>query len=55
MYEVDFKNGTAVECYKTPSGKVKIHNFVLFLNEKGAYVKTQNGDIYMTPENSRII
>lgn len=55
MYEVDFGNGTAMECYETPKGNVKMHNFMLFLDSKGVYVKTPNGDIYMTPENSKIL
>jgi hypothetical protein len=55
MYEVDFGKGTATECHVTERGKVKMHNFMLFLDSKGAYVKTHNGDVYMTPENSKII
>lgn len=55
MFEVDFEKGTAIECYTTKKGNVKMHNYMLFLDSKGAYVKTPNGDIYMTPENSRII
>lgn len=55
MFEVDFEKGTATECYVVPSGKVKMYNFMLFIDEKGAYVKTRNGDIYMTPENSIIL
>lgn len=55
MYEVDFEKGTAVEYYVTKSGNVKMHNFMLFLDGKGVYVKTHNGDIYLTPENSKIL
>lgn len=55
MFEVDFANGSAWESYVTAQGNVKMHNFMLFIDNKGVYVKTRNGDIYLTPENSKII
>lgn len=55
MYEVDFEKGISTECYASESQKVKMQDYTLFLDSKGAYVKTHNGDIYMTPNNSKII
>lgn len=55
MFEVDFRNGTAREEYKTPKGNTRVNNHKLFIDAKGVHILTKNGAVYLTPENSKIL
>lgn len=55
MFEVDYSTGSAWKTYKGEKESVRMHRYTLMVDNKGVYVKTPNGDIYMTPENSKII
>lgn len=52
MYIIDFENGTAKEEYRTEKGNWLVNNFLIFLDNKGAFVSTRNGKVYLNEENS---
>ena len=54
-FKVNISKGTALEKYKTKKGNWSIHNFLLFMDNEGVYVKTREGKVYLTLDNCEII
>jgi hypothetical protein len=52
MFIINFEDGTAKEEYKTIKGNWKVNNFQIFLDNKGAFVSTKNGIVYLNEKNS---
>lgn len=52
MFIIDFENGTAIEEYKTIKGNWKLNNYLVMLDEKGAFISTKKGIVYLNEENS---
>ena len=55
MFIVNLSKGTAKEQYANCKNEVMIRNYVVFLDDKGAYILTREEKIYLTEENSLFI
>lgn len=55
MFEVSFRTGSAREEVITPKGNKVVHNYVLFVDQKGAHVLARKGAIYMTKDNAVVV
>lgn len=53
MYIVDLSKGTAIEPYNGKGGSLKIRNFAIFIDKKGAYILTRKQKVYLNTENSK--
>ncbi len=52
MFIVKLAKGTAVDLRNTKKGQVRIRNYLVFVDEKGAYIETRKERIYLTDKNS---
>ena len=55
MYIVETSKGIAYESYTAKKGSLRMRSFNIYLDEKGAYIRTINGRVYLTEENSKFI
>lgn len=53
MYIVDLSKGTAIEPYNGKSGGLKIRNFAIFIDNKGAYILKRKEKVYLNENNSK--
>lgn len=55
MYIVDLSKGTAIEPFQGKKNNLRIRNFVVFIDDKGAYIATRTKKVYLTSENSKFV
>jgi hypothetical protein len=55
MYIVETSKGIAYENYISSKGSIRLRSFSIYLDDKGAYIRTMNGKVYLTEKNSKFI
>lgn len=55
MFIVSLANGTAIEQFADKKNSVRIRNYAIFIDEKGAYILTKKEKIYLNSENCLFI
>ena len=53
MYIVNLSKGTAIEPYNGKNGSLKIRNFAIFIDDKGAYILKRKEKVYLNENNSK--